>query len=48
MWANVRRGEKNYTSPRSRTRPTIQFDTSLPYELAVFNAYGDRAVSLRP
>jgi len=37
MWANVRRGEKQYISPY-REKADFQFDTSLPYELPVFNA----------
>ncbi|MBR1457388.1 MAG: nucleoside kinase [Oscillospiraceae bacterium] len=36
MWANVRRGEKNNISP-FKNKANFQFDTSLPYELAVFN-----------
>ena len=36
MWANVRRGEKLYISPYKDTAD-FQFDTSTPYELAVFN-----------
>lgn len=36
MWANVRRGEKNYISPY-KDKADFQFDTSFPYELAVFN-----------
>lgn len=36
MWANVRRGEKNNISPY-KDKANFQFDTSLPYELAVFN-----------
>ena len=36
MWANVRRGEKNNISP-FKDKANFQFDTSLPYELAVFN-----------
>ena len=37
MWANVRRGEKLYISPY-KDKADFQFDTSLPYELPVFNA----------
>ena len=37
MWANVRRGEKNYISP-FKDKADFQFDTSFPYELPVFNA----------
>ena len=37
MWANVRRGEKNHISP-FKDKPDFQFDTSFPYEPAVFNA----------
>ena len=36
MWANVRRGEKLYISP-FKDKANYQFDTSLPYELAVYN-----------
>jgi len=36
MWANVRRGEKLYISP-FKDKANFQFDTSLPYELPVFN-----------
>ncbi len=36
MWANVRRGEKAYISPY-KDKADLRFDTSLPYELAVFN-----------
>lgn len=36
MWANVRRGEKLYISP-FKDKANYQFDTSFPYELAVFN-----------
>ena len=37
MWANVRRGEKLHISP-FKDKADFQFDTSLPYELAVYNA----------
>ena len=37
MWANVRRGEKLFISP-FKDKADFQFDTSLPYEPAVFNA----------
>ena len=37
MWANVRRGEKNYISP-FKEKADFQFDTAFPYELPVFNA----------
>lgn len=37
MWANVRRGEKHYISP-FKDKADLQLDTSLPYELAVFNS----------
>ena len=37
MWANVRRGEKLHISP-FKDKADFQFDTSLPYELPVFNA----------
>ena len=36
MWANVRRGEMLYISPFKR-HVDFQFDTSLAYELAVYN-----------
>ena len=36
MWANVRRGEKAYISP-FKDKANFQFDSSLPYELPVFN-----------
>ena len=36
MWANVRRGEMLYISPFKR-HADFQFDTSLAYELAVYN-----------
>ena len=36
MWANVRRGEKLHISP-FKEKADFQLDTSLPYELAVFN-----------
>ena len=36
MWANVRRGEKTYISPY-KDKADFQFDSSLPYELPVFN-----------
>lgn len=36
MWANVRRGEKTNISP-FKDKADLRFDTSLPYELPVFN-----------
>ena len=36
MWANVRRGEKLYISP-FKDKADYQFDTSMAYELCVFN-----------
>ena len=36
MWANVRRGEKLFISP-FKEKANFQFDTSLPYEPAVYN-----------
>lgn len=36
MWANVRRGEKLYISPY-KGKADYRFDTSFPYELAVYN-----------
>ncbi len=41
MWANVRRGEKNYISP-FKDKADLQFDTSFAYEPAVFNKYATR------
>ena len=35
-WANVRRGEKLYISPY-KSKADFQFDTSLAYEIAVYN-----------
>ena len=37
MWANVRRGEKNYISP-FKSKADFQFDTAFSYELPVLNA----------
>ena len=39
MWANVRRGEKLFISP-FKDKADFQFDTSLPYELAVWFSNG--------
>jgi len=36
MWANVRRGEKLYISPY-KDRASFMFDTSMAYEIPVFN-----------
>ena len=36
MWANVRRGEKLHISP-FKNKADFQFDTSLAYEIAVYN-----------
>ncbi|MBQ8264598.1 MAG: nucleoside kinase [Oscillospiraceae bacterium] len=41
MWANVRRGEKNYISP-FKDKSDLQFDTSFAYEPAVFNHIATR------
>ncbi len=41
MWANVRRGEKNYISP-FKDKADLQFDTSFAYEPAVFNTLATR------
>ncbi len=41
MWANVRRGEKNYISP-FKDKADLQFDTSFAYEPAVFNHIATR------
>lgn len=37
MWANVRRGEINYISP-FKNKADFQFDTSFPFEPALFNS----------
>lgn len=37
MWANVRRGEKLHISP-FKDKADFQFDSSLPYEMAVMNS----------
>ena len=37
MWANVRRGERRYISPY-KDKADFRFDTSLAYELAVYNS----------
>ena len=37
MWANVRRGEKNYISPFKK-KADFQFDSSLAYELPAMNS----------
>ena len=47
MWANVRRGEKHYISP-FRDKANYQFDTSLPYEPAVFNSTATKLFSSVP
>jgi len=47
MWANVRRGEKMYISP-FKDRANFSFDTSLPYELAVFNKTATELFSTVP
>jgi len=41
MWANVRRGETAYISP-FKNKADFQFDTSFPYEPAVFNRTATR------
>ena len=47
MWANVRRGEKAYISP-FKEKADYQFDTSLPYELPVFNRTATELFSAVP
>jgi len=47
MWANVRRGEKLYISPY-KDKANFQFDTSIPYELAVFNETATKLFSEIP
>ena len=41
MWGNVRRGERMYISP-FKDKADFQFDTSLAYELAVYNQTATR------
>lgn len=38
MWANVRRGEKNYISP-FKDKADLQFDSSFPYEVPVLKKF---------
>lgn len=47
MWANVRRGEKLYISP-FKNKADYQFDSSLPYEPAVFNTVATGLFSAVP
>lgn len=47
MWANVRRGEKLYISP-FKNKADYQFDSSLPYEPAVFNTVATELFSAVP
>ncbi len=47
MWANVRRGEKLYISP-FKNKADYQFDSSLPYEPAVFNSIATELFSAVP
>ena len=47
MWANVRRGEKNYISP-FKNKADFQFDSSLPYELPVLNPTATKLFSSVP
>ena len=47
MWANVRRGEKNYISPY-KDKANYQFDTSLAYELPVYNHTATKLFSAIP
>ena len=47
MWANVRRGEKLNISP-FKDKADFQFDSSLPYEPAVFNSVATELFSTVP
>ena len=47
MWANVRRGEKANISP-FKNKANYQFDSSLPYEIAVFNSTATELFSSVP
>ena len=47
MWANVRRGEKNYISP-FKDKANFQFDSTMPYELAVLNHTATRLFQTVP
>lgn len=47
MWANVRRGEKNYISP-FKDKADFQFDSTMPYELAVLNHTATRLFQTVP
>ena len=47
MWANVRRGEKLNISP-FKDKADFQFDSSLPYEPAVFNTTATELFSTVP
>lgn len=47
MWANVRRGEKLNISP-FKDKANFQFDSSLPYEPAVFNSTATELFSAVP
>lgn len=47
MWANVRRGEKLYISP-FKNKADFRFDSSLPYEPAVFNSIATELFSAVP
>lgn len=47
MWANVRRGEKLYISP-FKNKADYRFDSSLPYEPAVFNTVATELFSAVP
>ena len=47
MWANVRRGEKLYISPY-KDRANYRFDSSLAYELPVFNRQATELFSSVP
>ena len=47
MWANVRRGEKQYISP-FKFRADILFDSSMEYEIPVMKIFALRAFSRMP
>ena len=47
MWANVRRGEKEYISP-FKYKADILFDSSMQYEVAVMKPYALEALSRIP
>ena len=47
LWPNIRRGEKLYISP-FKDRASIQFDTSLAYEVPVLRAYAEPLLATLP